>query len=221
MTVRPSSALIYAGVILTSGLIIATPFTTTAARAQTTTYTTSADFLAAVQGASYTETFDGTLEAVSAVSYSFLQNGFGYTVTVPPPTFDTMPVYRNGIFIGNLTDGESLVFTFTTGNVTAVGGNFFLTNLTDNFVSSPITVTLNDGTTTTYTPTGVDTFLGFTSTVAITSLTLSVTNIATYNSVDNLIVGTTSAAPEPGSLALVLPVMGAVGMVIRKRQRRK
>jgi hypothetical protein len=216
----PHPALICAGSIIAAGLITVSPFAATTAHAQTTTYISSASFLAALQTGSYTEAFTGPFGPVTSSDYS--DGTYGYTVSTPSPT----GLYRSGSTIGNNLPNESLLFTFTTGNITAVGGNFFITDISDTFRRVSVTLTLNDGTTTTYTPTsaGTGSFRGFTSTTAITSLTLSAPGASRYNVVDNVTVGaamsaTPSAAPEPGSLALLLPIIGTVGMMIRKRRK--
>jgi hypothetical protein len=62
--------------------------------------------------------------------------------------------------------------------------------------------------------------------VNVTSSALTAANVRAFDSgpgTPGIPTSTISAvaAPEPGSLALLLPVMGTAGMVIRKRKRRK
>jgi hypothetical protein len=205
-------------------LAVLAPFAgvTSAAHAASQIYTNEASFLAALQPGSSTENFTSAGNT-SALSYSYSGSGLGYTVTAPGTT-----VFQAGTNIST-TLPSPLVFTFTTGNVTAVGGNFFLVNSANEFQSGPVTATLSDGTTATITPTSTSTgtFLGFISPTAITSLTFSTPaggagGVGLYNAVDNLTVGTAvpgnTTAPEPGSLALLLSVAGVAGMVIRKRR---
>jgi hypothetical protein len=65
-----------------------------------------------------------------------------------------MPI--GGLFnIGTPTDtwfstnsnGDSLVFTLTSGNITAIGGYFFVTDFDGDVTSGTVSAALNDGTT--------------------------------------------------------------------------
>jgi hypothetical protein len=190
------------------------------ASAQTTTHTTLASFLANTTGSLYLETFtQGGVDSGASFSYSSL--GFGYTVTASPGL-----VYRSGSIIGNNSPNETLTFTFTTGNITAIGGDFFITNISDVFQPQPVTLNLSNGTSVTYTPTNLaGSFRGFTTTgAAITSLTMAApTGGQFYNSVDNLRVGRAAPAtvvPEPSEIALLATGMVGLLGVARRRARR-
>ena len=182
------------------------------ASAVTTIYTTSASFLAQVAPGSYTNTFTGAVDA--ALSYSYSGGSFAYTVTAPPAGFGD-DVYLSGTFIGNLYANASLTVTFTSGNVRAIGGNFYITNSSDAFVAAPITINLSDGTTTTFSPGTAADYRGFVSTVSITSLVMLAPGASRYNTIDNLTVGT--PVPEPGSYALMALGLAAVLAARRKR----
>lgn len=180
--------------------------------AATTTYTDSASFLAAIAPGAFNNTFTGVED--SATSYSYSGGGFGYTVAAPGD------VYLSGSFIGNNTDNDTLTITFTTGNVTALGGNFFITDIGNSFQASAVTLTLSDGTTTTFTPSDETTaFRGFVSTAAIVSLMMSAPGANLFNSLDNLTVGVAVpiTLPEPGTWALVALALGGLSLVRRQR----
>jgi hypothetical protein len=182
-----------------------------AAQAATTVYTTAASFQALVAPGSYTETF--TQPAVdSGVLFSYSGGGFSYNVTASPGV-----VYRSGTIIGNNTPNETFTLTFTSGNVAAVGGNFFITNISDVFQSQGVTLTLGDGTVVNYTPTGVGDYRGFISTAPILSLTMAApVGGQFYNSLDNLTVGT--AVPEPGTYLMMALGLGSMLLVRRARR---
>jgi hypothetical protein len=170
-----------------------------------TVFSDKATFLSTLADGAYTETFSSTNPP------TYLLGGFGYTVSVSSGT-----IYDSGNFIGNFNSTASMTLTFTTGNVYAVGGNFFVTDTNDVFVASPITVTLSDGTTDTYTPGSITTFRGYISKVPLTTLTIGVTTNGLFNTVDNFVVG--APIPEPAVTGLLL---GTLGFAVRRSRRRK
>lgn len=168
-----------------------------------TIHTSQATFLAAVAPGSYTETFAAT----NPPNYS--ASGYTYAVSAPGST-----IYDSGSFIGTNNPNIPFVFDFSSGNVTAVGGEFFHTDISDAFQPGiSITITLSDGTVDTYTPAAQNEFRGYTSAVPITQLTISAPTGGTYITLDNIIVG--SAVPEPGSALLLA---GALGLTLRRRR---
>ena len=188
-------------------------FTATNARAQSV-YSNSANFLAALQPDYYTETFNQATG--SAASYPYASNGFGYTVTT-----GTGLVYQSGTFIGSNSPNTTVIFTFTTGNVNSVGGNFFNTNVNNAFVSSAVTLTVNfaDGTdyTNTFTPASEAAFRGLSSSNPISSLVFSVPGANRYASIDNLTVG--AAAPEPDVFVLLgVGALPLAAIAVRRRR---
>ncbi len=197
-----------------------------AAHAQTTQYTDTAAFLAQLNPNAYTETFTSPTRG-NAPSFSYSQNGFSYTITstsTPGSGYDSAVYLGNGITGANFPF-SNVVFTFTSGNVTAVGGNFFQTSINDEFLSSPVTLTLSNGATTTYTPTSTGTFQGFTTTLAISSITFAApTQDGIYPAIDNFTVGTNknlAAVPEPGVWVTAASLLGTTGIGLVRGRRRK
>ena len=164
--------------------------------AQSTVYTSSSTFLTVVSPGYYTETFNG-LSSASSGSFSF--GGFSYVASAPSD------IFFSGEFLGTSQIAESLTVTFTSGNVTALGANFFSTDISDAFQSHSLTLSLSDGTVRTFTPISqADSFRGFASAVAINSLVISGTaGTSLYAGLDNLTVGAVSPVPEPTTLALL------------------
>lgn len=176
--------------------------------ALTTVYTSPAGFLAQLAPGAYTENFDGL---PATPPDTFTGGGFSYTASAPSG------LYGSGEFLGTNQIDEALTLSFTSGNVTSVGGNFYATNISDVFQPVAITLTLSDGTTVTFTPTSVaDSYRGFASTVLITSLTISAPGASLYGGLDNLTVGV-SAVPEPASALLM--ALGVAGLLIARRRR--
>ena len=176
--------------------------------AATTVYGSAASFLPHVAPGAYTETFNGL---PSTPPDSFAGGAFAYTVSAPDG------LYGSGEFLGTNLPDEALTVTFTSGNVTAVGGNFYATNISDTFQAVAITLTLSDSTTVTFTPTSAaDSYRGFASTLTITSLTIASPGVSLYGGLDNLTVGV-SAVPEPASALLM--ALGVAGLLVAGRRR--
>ena len=127
--------------------------------------------------------------------------------------------------------GGTLTFTFQTP--TQFFG-VYLTGVQTVFFNDSIS--FNDGTAETISLQGTGTtssqgeiaFIGFTTTGApVTSITINAgTSSAGYDDigVDDVSYRTaasSASAPEPGSMTLLLPAMGAFGLILRKRRRRR
>lgn len=175
-------------------------------------YTTSAAFLPNVAAGSYTNTFTGASDSPQT---SYASNGFAYTISA------ASGLYSNGDFIGTNLPDQALLITFTGAAVTAIGANFYATNLSDAFQAIAITALLSDGTSSIFTPTSVaNSYRGFTTDVAITSLRITAAGTSLYAGLDNLTVGranAVNAVPEPASLALV--GIGFLGLAAARRRR--
>ena len=185
--------------------------------AVTTVYTSSAAFLANVAPGAYTNTFAGAATPSAASSYSFSQGAFSYTIAgngQQPAT------WINGSVIGNNYPNNVLTINFTSGNITAVGGELFIMNDVGGFQSALVTVTLNDGTVQAYTPTNAaNSYRGFISTAPITSMTFSApVGTLRFNAIDNFTVGTAAPIPEP-SVWLLLG-LGLSAVLLAKRNLR-
>ena len=181
------------------------------------TFNNATDFIAALGTNSYYLNNFSDLNGSGAplISYSDTPLGsvtFSYTISAPP---DGLYFIAPG---GNpapqtYTGSDPLVVTFTSGNVTAVAGNFWMTDGLGDTVSGTVTVNLSDGTQVVL-PSNPSSFVGFTSatpSIYITSLNV-VSDGSHYATIDNLIV----AAPEPATL--VLAGMGAAALLLFRRK---
>ncbi len=157
-------------------------------------YTDRATFVSHVAAGFYENPFN---DAVSGPSppLSYTQGGIAYTVSSSIPDGDTGGgLYNDTGVISTNGSGAAVVVTFTGTPVTAVGGNFWATdvNVTPNGLD--VVITLSDGTTHTFTSTGPSDFRGFTTAAPITTITIdapnpSVPTDGSWATVDNLIVG--------------------------------
>jgi hypothetical protein len=166
-----------------------------------TIYTNQASFLAATQPGYYLETFDSLPLGVVLSPQNFSMNGFSYTAS----TTSTFYNDGNGWLATDQPD-ETIFFNFTSNNVTAVGGFFFLSDRT-NVLSGTLTVALNDGTMFSTAALSATNFIGFTTSAPVLSLTFTPTTPVRWATVNDFIVGQASPAngvPESGSTILLL-----------------
>lgn len=183
-----------------------------AAAAAPTIYSSSSAFMSHVLPGAYTETFDG-MGVPPAGPVGFSGGPFSYTISAPNDTYADGSIFEANQILDDLT------INFTSGNVHAVGANFFGVDYQSVFQSIMVTLTLGDGTTESFLPTSVDdTYRGFTSDELITSLTIHVRgpgqDQSYYAALDNLTVGT---IPEPASLALAGLALAGVAATRRRR----
>jgi hypothetical protein len=193
------------------------------ANAQTITYTNQSTFLANVAPGYYLENFNSLNNGTFySAPLNFSGNGFAYTATATNGLYGAAG--NGGSSLSTNVATDPIVFTFTGAPVTAIGGNFFGSDINGNFSAANINITLSNGFTTTLTTPSLTAFNGFTvSSGSISTLTVSSVQPQSgfrWPTVDNLIVGTAATAvPEPGSIALLVGA-GIGGLMIRRRSRK-
>ena len=201
-------------------LALALSLSAPSARA-TDVYTDKTTFLNHVQTGYYRETFDSLPEFdVVDTPASFSGNGFSFDATTAADVLYGISVGAGDNALSTNLEQDDIVLSFTSGNVTAIGGSFFQTDI--NGVAQPgdVTVTLNDGTSKVLTSTETDPqpFVGFTTTPTqfITSLTMSTP--ANWNTINNLYVG--QVVPGPDSLVVFLGAgLSSAGLLFRRRRK--
>ena len=183
-----------------------------------TVFTSSASFLSNVQPSpgSYTEDFStpplGFGNYPSGLGFS--SNGFTYNAAAAG--LPLAELYLNEDIIVTQATNEVLTINFTSGNVTAVGGNFYLTNVLEQTVVASVTLTLSDSTTVSFSSATSAEYRGFVSTGPfITSLVMSAPGVNLRNSIDNLTVGA-RIIPEPAS---VLSMCSGFLLLLQRRRR--
>lgn len=176
-----------------------------------TLYTDSTSFLNNVQSGDYLNDFNTLTTGNQGVSsQSFSGNGFSYNIT---PTVASGPV--GNTWVASVTGGDKAMSTqfskhglhidFTSGNITAVGGNFFLlASNGNNPIAGNLSINLSDGSTASFSSQANNNypFEGFVTTdgTLITSLDLGYAPSNQFVAVDNLRVGRSKRIPEPSNI---------------------
>jgi hypothetical protein len=179
--------------------------------ASTTVYTTSAAFLPQVAPGAYFNAFNLLANPPSG-PVTFSGSGFSFSASAPND------LILDPGFLSTSQIDEALTINFTSGNVTAFGGNFFAVDFNNTFQAVSLTLTLSDGKVETFTPSSLsNSYRGFVSTSPITSLVISAPGQSLYGSLDNFTVGQTLPVPEPGTLSLW--ALGVAGLMAVRRHR--
>ena len=183
-----------------------------AGQAMAAVYNDLASFNGAINAGAYTNAFDDSGSGAFAV-LSYTDGTFSYDVTASGAGCSGL--FNDPGIVSTDSALDGILVTFTSGNVTAVGGNFWSSDISFAPITAEMTLTLSDGTIEVLTSGGPIDFRGFTSNSVITSIFIdaddSIQNA--WSTLDNLIVGT--MIPAPGSMAL----LGLGGIVAGRRRR--
>ena len=190
-----------------------------------TVYTSEADFGAALDSF-YLEEFDDLVEGDDTSSLERGPvNGFSYTITAGNDA-----LYHMDSSFSTNGPAESLVFNFTGDSVTAFGGFLWPTdfNCENQVAGMDIEIHFAGGDTETYSieNAAFDTFTGFTSSEAITSILFSENGDPVWTdgsglfvSADHIYAGAASPVPVPGAVWLL--ASGLVGLAGLRRKAHK
>lgn len=194
------------------------------ANAALTVYTDAASFAAATTGASV-DSFDD-LPPGSPLDASLTRTTGGYTYTVSDNFSVLYGAGSTDAWLSNDNNSGVITFDSFSPNLTAIGANFFGSDIFGEFTASPlgfaITATDSSGSVTQQLfDATTSSFVGFTTDSSLVSL--SIVALAPSNSywatVNNLTLAqvATSAVPEPAAWALMIGGFGLVGGAMRRR----
>lgn len=159
-------------------------------------YTDRATFLTRVEPGYFDNPFTNVTVRTFGIGYRYRQGELAYTLAT-----DLLPIDGGGFLAytmpGVITTYDArakIVVTFTGGEVTAVGGDFWATDADEVPIPMSVTVALSDGTSETFAASDRTEFRGFTTTAPIASVTIesedsSSPAILSWTAMDNLIVG--------------------------------
>jgi hypothetical protein len=193
-------------------LLLALAVFTNQASAQVTTYTNQATFLAALNAGFYTENFQSlSITGTTLGPLNFSSGGFTYAANTTTGNLFFGAGTPADHWLSTNTATDTVTITFSSGNVTAVGGFFFTSDIAGAATAGGVTVGTNQTALQNLLATTPTTFLGFTSPTPFTSLTLSAIQATTvWPTANDFIVGTVAAIPEPTTWAL----MGIAGICV-------
>jgi len=179
-------------------------------------YTDETTFLTAIQSGYYLEDFSaytyGSYNSLDPLSLS--GNGYAWSMSSPGNS-----LYSSDSAMSTGAANMPINISFTGNSVTAVGGIFGPSETTGDFVAGNISLTLSDGTSLTK-YVNIGDFLGFTSTVPITSMTIYAPDSVTFTQVDHFYVGTAgTVVPVPAAVWLL--GSGLIGLIGLRRRFKK
>jgi PEP-CTERM motif len=196
-----------------------------------TIYNNQAAFIAATVNQA-TDTFAGLSVTGSTPSPIVRAAGpYVYTASATSGVFFASGTPANPSLSPNAAD-DTITLSAFAGGVTAVGGNFFATDILGVFQVGNISLSATDASGTlfqTIVNASNSSFLGFVSTGALSSLTFQsvqpLNQGFVWGSADNLIFASTaspvSPIPEPEVYATMMMGVGLVGFLARRRKTSK
>ena len=164
-------------------------------------YTDQSTFIAALQPGYYLEDYSSYSHGDQGTTMNFSQGGFSYTAFAPLDLWINTAI---GHALSTNALADPIAFTFTSGNVTAVGGYFYPSTVREQLTTGVVDLMLSDGTTYSLTNPDTASFAGFTTDGGVTIASMTVDVPSAWPTVDDLYVGYGGTTiPEPTTIALL------------------
>lgn len=180
-------------------------------------FTDQASFVAALNAGYLVEDFESRTGQVYAAPLAISNGTFGASISTSAQALLVFNMGADDYLTTSITTAgfsAPITIAFTTGNVTAFGGNFFVESAFGGVVAGTVTVAFSDGSVFPLVNQTSTSFFGYVGDAPIASVTISPDASQRFVGIDDLHIGS-SPIPGPASAGLL-----AVAAALTGRRRR-
>lgn len=180
-------------------------------------FTDRAVFTAALDAGYLSEDFEARSGQVFAAPLVISNSGFSASVSTSAQALLVFSMGSDDYLTTSINSSgfsAPVTIAFTSGNVTAFGGNFFVESAFGGVVAGTVTVAFSDGSVFSLVNQTASSFFGYVGDAPIASVTISPDATQRFVGIDDLLIGS-SPIPGPASLGLLV----SVGLLALRRRR--